>query len=136
MEKIQESLRQKNIRPSVQRVRILEYLKERKNHPTVDTIYADLFPQMPTLSRTTVYNTLETLQKNGLAISLDFGDGSLHYDADTSPHIHFRCTKCEKIYDIFVTPDDIRKRLPGGFTLEKTQLYAFGLCAKCSKNAK
>ncbi|MFA6836725.1 MAG: transcriptional repressor [Fibrobacteraceae bacterium] len=136
METVQESLRSKNIRPSIQRVRILDYLKTRKNHPTVDTIYTDLFPQIPTLSRTTVYNTLEMLKENGLVISLDFGDGSLHYDADTSPHIHFECEKCKHIYDVFVAPDDIKKKLPAGFSLSRTQLYAFGTCAKCDKNAK
>ena len=73
-----ESLREKNIRPSIQRVSILNYLLEKKNHPTVDTIYEDLHPAIPTLSRTTVYNTLQMFKEYDLVSTLDFGDGSLH----------------------------------------------------------
>lgn len=131
-----ELLKQKNVRPSLQRIRILDYLLEKKNHPTVSTIYDDLLPQIPTLSRTTVYNTLETLCESGLVITLDVGDGSIHYDADTTPHAHFKCEKCGKIFDIFLTPEDFKKSAPEGFSIERLQLYAFGLCAKCKRNSR
>lgn len=131
-----ESLREKNIRPSIQRVSILNYLLEKKNHPTVDTIYEDLHPAIPTLSRTTVYNTLQMFKEYDLVSTLDFGDGSLHYDAETHPHIHFRCRICLAIYDVFVAPADIQKHLEKGAILEESQFYAFGVCAKCAKNSR
>ena len=60
---MQEAIIQKlsahNIKPSLQRLAIYSYLLEKKNHPTVDMIYSDLHPSMPTLSKTTVYNTLK-----------------------------------------------------------------------------
>ncbi len=83
MPSVTESLLNAKIRPSIQRVRILDYLRTRKNHPTVDTIFNDLSPEIPTLSRTTVYNTLELLKAQGLVLSLDFGEGYIRYDADT-----------------------------------------------------
>lgn len=129
-----ELLKQRNVRPSLQRIRILDYLLERRNHPTVNTIYDDLLPQIPTLSRTTVYNTLETLCDSGLVITLDVGDGSVHYDADTSPHAHFICEKCGQIYDIFMKPEEL-KSVPAGFSIRSVQFYAFGLCAKCKRNS-
>jgi Fur family transcriptional regulator, peroxide stress response regulator len=133
MAPIAETLTKAGIRPSVQRVRILDYLRTKKNHPTVETIYVALAPEIPTLSRTTVYNTLELFRERELVISLDFGEGSVRYDADTSPHVHFGCEKCGAVFDVFIAPEDIRKKLPQGFVLKKTQLYAFGLCAKCAK---
>lgn len=131
-----ELLKERNVRPSLQRICILDYLLAKRNHPTVSTIYVDLLPQIPTLSRTTVYNTLETLCESGLVITLDVGDGSIHYDADITPHAHFKCEKCGKIFDILLTPEDFRKRVPEGFSIERLQLYAFGLCAKCKRNSR
>ena len=66
------------------------------------------------------------------AISLDFGDGFLRYDADCSPHSHFKCKKCGKVYDIFIAPPDCTQMIPSGFTLQGTSLYMFGLCDKCA----
>ena len=50
-----EKLTNHNIKPSVQRIAVYSYLVEKKNHPTVDMIYSDLHPKMPTLSKTTVF---------------------------------------------------------------------------------
>lgn len=73
-------LKDHGIRPSLQRVCVYHYLRGVKTHPTVDEIYMALLPKYPSLSRTTVYNTLELLLENDLAISLDFGDGFLRYE--------------------------------------------------------
>ena len=54
-------LKEKDISPSIQRIRVLEYLQNSKNHPTVDNIYNDLIKEIPTLSKTTVYNILKLL---------------------------------------------------------------------------
>ena len=66
-----ETLSNHNIKPSLQRIAVYSYLIEKKNHPTVDMIYSDLHPTMPTLSKTTVYNTLKLFIENGC--SLDWG---------------------------------------------------------------
>ena len=50
-----ERLKSLGIRPSEQRIVILEYLLGHRTHPTVETIYSELSPKMPTLSKTTVY---------------------------------------------------------------------------------
>lgn len=59
-----EQLIEHNIRPSVQRVAIMQYLLDHRTHPTADDIYTELVKTMPTLSRTTVYNTLQLLVTN------------------------------------------------------------------------
>ena len=100
-EQIAAKLEEKNIRPSVQRMAIYNFLAENPVHPTVDTIYTALSPQMPTLSRTTVYNTLRQFSECGLVQTITIEDGELRYDADTSNHLHFKCIKCGKIFDIF-----------------------------------
>ena len=47
-------LQNHNIKPSVQRIAIMNYLIEHRTHPTVDEIYTALSPSIPTLSKTTV----------------------------------------------------------------------------------
>ena len=44
------------IRPSAQRIAILEYISACRCHPTADDVYSSLVEQNPTLSRTTVFS--------------------------------------------------------------------------------
>ena len=84
-------LQNHNIKPSVQRIAIMNYLIEHRTHPTVDEIYTALSPSIPTLSKTTVYNTLKLLSEQGAAQTLTIDERNTCYDADTSPHGHFLC---------------------------------------------
>lgn len=43
-----------NIKPSVQRIAIMDYLLAHKTHPCIDEIYMALCDDIPTLSKTTV----------------------------------------------------------------------------------
>ncbi|HMM69990.1 MAG TPA: transcriptional repressor, partial [Gudongella oleilytica] len=60
-------LKQKGIRPSFIRVRILSLLMNARIHPTVDEIYEVLSKEILTLSKTTVYNTLKLFTEYELA---------------------------------------------------------------------
>ena len=66
-------LQNHNIKPSVQRIAIMNYLIEHRTHPTVDEIYTALSPSIPTLSKTTVYKTLKLLSEQGAAQTLTIG---------------------------------------------------------------
>ena len=55
----QEYLQSYGIKPSLQRIAIMEYLIENRIHPTVEDIYEALYIKVPTLSKTTVYNTIK-----------------------------------------------------------------------------
>ena len=80
------------IRPSVQRTAVMEYLMNHKTHPTVDEIYLALSPGIPTLSKTTVYNTLNLFIEKGAVQMLTIDEKNARYDADTSKHAHFYCS--------------------------------------------
>ena len=62
-----ERLLEHNIKPSMQRIAIMEYLMNHPIHPSADDIYTALSPSMPTLSKTTVYNTLKLFSEQGAA---------------------------------------------------------------------
>ena len=58
IKKLSKELINKNIKPSFQRIKVLEYLTTRKIHSTVDEIFNVLSKEIPTLSKATLYNTL------------------------------------------------------------------------------
>lgn len=126
-------LDERGIRPSHQRVRIYETLAGTKSHPSVDWIYRGLSGELPTLSRTTVYNTLGSLIAAGLAKPVFIEGEEIRYDADMSEHGHFRCRSCGKVYDFPIEHGTVRPSLAEGFTAEQVQLNCIGLCPDCAR---
>ncbi len=130
-----EHMQQHGIKPSVQRIAILNYLLTHYTHPTVDEIYADLSPAMPTLSKTTVYNTLKLFADAGLVLNLNLDEKNQRFDGYIQPHAHFICTNCGKIEDFF--PKDELFCLPESENkdIQKVEISYYGLCntCKCSK---
>lgn len=119
-----------DIKPSVQRIAVLRYLLENKCHPTVDDIYRSLSVEMPSLSRTTVYNTLWLLAERGAILSLDIERGNTHFDYAECPHAHFRCNKCGAIYDIPLTHTCVGLS-DARFHVDSINVYYTGTCKKC-----
>eukprot|EP00831_Metopus_contortus_P031165 TRINITY_DN25467_c0_g1_i2.p2 TRINITY_DN25467_c0_g1~~TRINITY_DN25467_c0_g1_i2.p2 ORF type:complete len:134 (+),score=29.32 TRINITY_DN25467_c0_g1_i2:95-496(+) len=73
-----------------------------RTHPTVDEIFSSLIPIIPTLSKMTIYNTLKLFSAKGLIKSIPNSENVGHYDYKVTPHSHFKCRKCKKVYDIDV----------------------------------
>ena len=133
-----KKIQQSGNRPSPQRIAIYAYIAETKNHPTAETVYQALSPKWPTLSRTTVYNTIHAFCQSGLLQSLNIEDDELRYDADISFHMHFKCRICKKVYDIFTpSPEKALEKcksvLPKGFKAEQSQIIYWGMCPDCSE---
>lgn len=130
MKNTAEYLKEKGIRPSVQRVAIMKYLMENRIHPTVEDIYNALLPDMPSLSKTTVYNVLKHLEENGAIQSLTIDDKNVRYDADTSSHVHFKCNKCGRLYDLNQPKISHIKGIEN-FEINTIHLYCWGICPNC-----
>lgn len=129
IDKIDEYLKSNDIKPSYQRIKILEYLIQNKNHPTVDMIYQELVNRIPTLSKTTVYNTLKLFVDKKIVALINIEDNETRYDVDTTFHGHFKCKKCNEVYDI-KTEMPILKDMDD-FQIDEYHLYLKGICKKC-----
>ena len=126
-------LTQCNIRPSVQRLEIMEYLMKNDTHPTVEDVYAGLCSKMPTLSRTTVYNTLRLLSEHDAARMITIDEHRVCYDGNTNPHVHFYCKKCGRVIDFFdePAPTTVKNMMIDGNSVDEMQLYYKGICSRC-----
>ncbi|MGE5396215.1 MAG: Fur family transcriptional regulator [Chitinophagales bacterium] len=129
---IQQLLLDNGIKPSPYRMRIYQYLVEHRNHPNVDMIYQELVDELPTLSKTTLYNTLSLFLEKGITIPITIAENEMRYDADTSIHGHFQCKVCGKI-------DDLRLNMPSiqslkNYMVTENHLYFKGICPGCQKS--
>lgn len=132
---IVEMIRAAGIQPSMQRMAILEMLAAERCHPSAEEIYNRLLPSIPTLSRTTVYNTLHLMAEKNLVHEIEIEPGVTRYDlAIRAPHGHFLCRVCGRIFDIALTvsPDDV----PGGFAADTVDVFCRGLCPECIVTSK
>lgn len=129
---ITEHLRAHNIKPSTQRIAIMKFLMENRVHPTVDMIYSVLKESMPTLSRTTVYNTVWLLAENNAIIALDIDSKNVHFDYIECNHAHFQCRKCGKIVDVLL--NNFNPIYNDEIHIETVNVYYKGLCEKCYKS--
>lgn len=134
--KILELLKMKGIKPSIQRVGILSYIIENKGHPTVDEIHARLSKKFPTLSKTTIYNTLKLFCEKKLLNEILIEEGELRIDYIEKPHIHFKCKKCGKIYDIYKKCPILNCKEVDGHKIEEHHIYLFGICKGCLSKGK
>ena len=132
MEKLSEYLEKEGIHPSYHRLKILEYLHAQRTHPTVDMIYKDLSKEIPTLSKTTVYNTLKLFLSKGIVQELTIEEKEVRYDADTTQHAHFKCLECGRVYDIILEVPTLDETIEG-HNVQECHVYLKGVCKDCLK---
>jgi len=126
-------LREKKISPSIQRIKILEFLDQHRTHPTVDEIFTSLIPVIPTLSKMTIYNTLKLFSAKGLIRSIPNSENVGHYDYNVTPHAHFKCRKCKKVYDIDVNLGVKITSEIDGYQIDEYNLILEGICKSCKE---
>ena len=124
-----------DIKPSYQRIKIYDYLLKNNIHPTVDMIYKKLANGIPTLSKTTVYNTLKLFEEHGIIKSVNIEENEIRYDVQTHIHGHFKCEQCGAIYDFGYNYIDLKYSGLENFILNQTDVMIKGVCKTCaSKN--
>ena len=83
-----------------QRAAVYRYLAGTDIHPTADEVFLAVRSDLDEISLATVYKSLETLVGCGLAVKLNYSDGSARYDARMDPPYHARCLACGCVTDI------------------------------------
>ena len=130
-EDLKKELKNRNINLSYQRLSVLEYLTQNRCHPTVDQIFTDIHKEIPTLSKTTVYNTLRVLVEAGLVRVITIEDNETRYDIEVENHGHFKCESCGIIYDFRIDIDILSLRDLDNFKINDKNVYFKGICPRC-----
>lgn len=131
-----EMMHRAGIRPSAQRIAVFSVIANDRCHPSAEEVFSILFERFPSLSRTTVYNSLHALSEAGLIRELEIEAGNMRYDLAPQPrHSHFICRNCGKIFDMGM-PASIEEEASEGFEIEDIDVYYRGLCPDCHKSNK
>jgi Fur family peroxide stress response transcriptional regulator len=136
-------LKRAGLKLTPQRIAIVRLFAVDESHPTAQDLFERLQPEFPSMSFATVYNTLDTLAKTGLAGILRLpgkrGDAA-RFDPNTGPHHHAVCDGCGAVVDLPAgslepTPAAVKKlrRAAPGFSVRAVERIYRGLCARCAK---
>ena len=116
MEELKERFAKVNLKVTSQRLIILDYILKTKEHPSAEMVYNAVRKILPTITLSTVYNTLESLANKGLIFKLSTPSGTTRYDGNLEPHIHFYDEKNNDIIDIY---DDELYNMVADYVKEK-----------------
>lgn len=134
LERFKTISQDKGLRLTHQRLEILRELVGAKDHPSAEMVFGRVRRRLPTISLDTVYRTLSTFDELGLIMRVPVTGDQGRFDADTSPHHHFVCSRCKAIYDFFWDEFD-RLTLPLDSEAlgraDDRRVVVRGLCTHC-----
>lgn len=119
------------LKQTFQRRKILDFLTSSRNHPSAVEIYAHISKEIPTISKTTVYNTVNALARDRVIKRIKVKENEMRFDAFTERHYHFICVKCGKLYDIEPTAKELLQKEMDGHKIEDVFVCFSGICKNC-----
>ncbi len=103
-------------------------------HATPEQICAHVQRFAPAVNITTVYRTLDLLDRIGLVRHTHLGHGAPTYSAQEHEHVHLACHSCGGVTEV---PRELLDGLAAdladrcGFALDVSHLALSGLCTDC-----
>jgi Fur family peroxide stress response transcriptional regulator len=135
METLIQKLRMHHLSVTPQRLAVLSWLEERRDHPTAEQIFQAVRQQLPAISFNTIYKTLEALCDRGLIIKVNPLHEVARYDIRTHNHAHLICRRCQVIVDLegdpLLVPPNLPQEALQGFKVENHSVIFWGLCPSC-----
>ena len=112
-------------------------MEGRTDHPTAEELYRELRARGEAISLATVYRTLRALAREGLLRELH-GPGPDRFDPKTSPHYHFRCESCGRVFDVDLPykKELDRVELGPGFAVSSHEIVWEGICPECQEEGR
>ena len=134
---IAEVLRKNGYKVTPQRLAVYEAINHNPTHPNAEAIYKILQPNYPSMSLATVYKTMEIFAKIGVVQVLQCAEYADRYDYNTTPHAHIRCEKCNRVIDIDMDQEELRKAAAeqSGFVVNGVSISFVGICPDCREKS-
>ena len=140
LQQFDDYLDSKHLKHTEERHKVLEVICTFKGHFDVDMILDHLQKRRFTVSRATIYNTLEILIDADVVIRHPLNGNTQQYELCclSTNHTHLVCTQCGSIRKISsqeqpIDPSIMRKNrfMPAYYCI-----YIYGQCAKCRQKQK
>lgn len=136
-DELRKELEIKRIHLSYQRLKVLEYLVQNQNaHPTADQIFTVLQKVIPTLSKTTIYNTLKLLVEANLVKQVKTDESEARYDIIVKTHGHIKCESCGEVFNFNIDLDATLPTDLKNYRILDKSIYFRGVCPKCLVNER
>jgi len=88
---------------------------------------------VPGLGIATVYRTVGALVEEGFLAQVEIGGEAPRYEvAGRGHHHHFRCRRCQRVFEMEGCLPDVQRLAPSGFVVEDHEILLFGLCLDCA----
>ncbi len=130
-----EKIKEKGGRVTIQRLAIINVLLK-LDHPTAEEIFQFMKKEFPTLSFTTVYNTLHSLHEMGILREYHFGEAS-RFEMAEKDHHHFLCYSCGRMEDI--DEEEVRifpsEQVAARFDFVAKEVVLKGFCENCKETS-
>jgi Fur family iron response transcriptional regulator len=122
--KVQDKLKLNGLRPTRARIRIGMILFDQPKHLSAEQVHEKLKLKGYTISKATVYNTLNAFAELGIVSEVTVDPTRTYYDSTTKPHHHFFNVDTRQLLDI--PSDDIRvenlPRLPDNTEIQDLEI--------------
>jgi Fur family iron response transcriptional regulator len=120
-------LQSHGIQPTAQRLAIAKVILGSKLHPSADEVLDAVNHQGGSVSRATVFNTLNTFVEQGLCRALVLTEGHVVYDPNMERHHHLVDEDSGRIYDLPWDAVEVKITRPvEGFEVENLEVVVRG----------
>jgi Fur family ferric uptake transcriptional regulator len=130
-----KTLKEKGLKLTPQRRLIVDAIHDVETHLTADEIIAHVQARMPEVHKSTIYRTLDLLERNGCVFKSELGTHAIYHHAEEGHHHHLVCSKCGKNIDcdedLFAPVEQLLGK-KYGFEVDFKHMVMKGLCEECS----
>lgn len=128
------TLRARGQRVTPQRLAVLRALRDVGRHATADELAGVTARHLPSMSRPTVYATLELFEELRLVRRVHAGGATL-FDPRMDRHAHLACGRCGAVVDLDAEVDAapaLAAARAGGHEPAEAAVVVSGRCARCA----
>ncbi len=138
--KFSEYLKEKGLRITPQRLKILDAFLRTEDHVSMEELFLLVRKTDSSVGQVTVYRTLKLLCEAGIASAVNFEEGLVRYEPrDLHHHDHLVCERCgKKIEFINEAIEELQNVVcrDHDFLPTAHHMVLYGVCSECRTKAE
>ena len=134
VDELVERLRTAGVRITAPRRMVLRALVEAGSHVTAEELHRRVRDQLPDVSPSSVYRTMDLLAAHGIVEHVHLGHGPAQYHLTDEEHAHLVCNGCHAVVELepaLSRPFAKRVAADLGFDLDLRHFALTGWCSVC-----